>query len=80
MKRAGLLDPPLAKGGIGGLLCGDATVRRSSRSIHGIIAGVRLQRAKRLLAENDLRLSAIAQRTGYSRVEYLCAAFRQAVG
>jgi LacI family transcriptional regulator len=50
------------------------------RSIHGMIAGVRLQRAKRLLVETDLPLSVIAQRTGYSHVEYLCAAFRQAVG
>ena len=50
------------------------------RSIHGMIAGVRLQHAKRLLLETDLPLSAIAQRTGFSHVEYLCAAFRQATG
>ena len=50
------------------------------RSIHGMIAGVRLQHAKRLLLETDLTLSAIAQRTGFSHVEYLCAAFRQATG
>jgi LacI family transcriptional regulator len=50
------------------------------RTIHGAIAGVRLQRAKQLLIETDLPLSAIAQRTGFSHVEYLCAAFRQATG
>jgi LacI family transcriptional regulator len=50
------------------------------RSIHGEIAGVRLQRAKQLLIETDLPLAAIAQRTGFSHVEYLCAAFRQATG
>jgi LacI family transcriptional regulator len=50
------------------------------RSIHGVIAGVRLQRAKKLLVETDLGLAAIAQRTGFSHGENLCAAFRQAVG
>jgi LacI family transcriptional regulator len=50
------------------------------RSIHGVIAGVRLQRAKQLLDGTDLPLSVIAERTGFSHVEYLCAAFRQAFG
>ncbi len=50
------------------------------RSIHEVIAGVRLDRAKRLLVETDLPLTAIARRTGFSHVEYLCAAFRQAFG
>jgi LacI family transcriptional regulator len=50
------------------------------RSIHAVIAAVRLQRAKELLVETDLSLAVIANRTGFSHVEYLCAAFRQAVG
>jgi LacI family transcriptional regulator len=50
------------------------------RSIHAVIAAVRLQRAKQLLVETDLSLAVIAKRTGFSHVEYLCAAFRQAVG
>jgi LacI family transcriptional regulator len=50
------------------------------RSIHGVIAGVRLERAKQLLIETDLPLSAIAERAGFSHVEYLSAAFRQATG
>jgi LacI family transcriptional regulator len=50
------------------------------RSIHGVVAGVRLQGAKKLLVETDLGLAAIAQRTGFSHGENLCAAFRQAVG
>jgi LacI family transcriptional regulator len=50
------------------------------RSIHGVIAGVRLQRAKQLLVETDLPLSVIAERTGFTHVEYLCAAFRKAFG
>jgi LacI family transcriptional regulator len=54
--------------------------RLLGRSIHGAIAGVRLQRARQLLVETDLSLAAIAERTGYAHVEYLCAAFRQAVG
>jgi LacI family transcriptional regulator len=50
------------------------------RSIHAVIAAVRLQRAKQLLVETDLSLTVIAKRTGFSHVEYLCSAFRQAVG
>jgi LacI family transcriptional regulator len=50
------------------------------RSIHSVIAGVRLERAKRLLIETDLPLAAIAERAGFSHVEYLSAAFRQATG
>src|SRR5262245_2739021 len=50
------------------------------RSIHAVIAGVKLQRAKQLLVETDLPLAVIAKRTGFTHVEYLCTAFRQAVG
>jgi LacI family transcriptional regulator len=50
------------------------------RSIHGVIARVRLERVKQLLVETDLPLSVIAKRTGFSHVEYLSAAFRQAFG
>jgi LacI family transcriptional regulator len=42
--------------------------------------GVTSERTKKLLVETDLPLSVIAQRTGFSHVEYLCAAFRQATG
>jgi LacI family transcriptional regulator len=45
-----------------------------------VIAGVRLARAKQLLVETDVSLAVIAERTGFSHVEYLCAAFRQAFG
>jgi LacI family transcriptional regulator len=50
------------------------------RSIHSVIAGVRMQRVKRLLVETDLPLAGIAKQTGFSHVEYLCAAFRRALG
>jgi LacI family transcriptional regulator len=50
------------------------------RSIHAVIAGVRIDRTKQLLVETDLPLSVIAERTGFSHVEYLCAAFRQVFG
>jgi LacI family transcriptional regulator len=50
------------------------------RSIHGAIAAVRLQRVKTLLVETDLPIAAIAERTGFTHVEYLCAAFRRAFG
>jgi LacI family transcriptional regulator len=39
-----------------------------------------LQRAKQLLVETDLPLTVIAERTGFTHVEYLCAAFRKAFG
>jgi LacI family transcriptional regulator len=50
------------------------------RTIQPVIARVKLQRAKQLLVETDLSLTAIAERTGFSHAEYLCATFRQAVG
>ena len=50
------------------------------RSIHALIAGVRLERAKQLLDATDLPLSVVAARTGFTHVEYLCAAFRQTFG
>jgi LacI family transcriptional regulator len=50
------------------------------KTVHAVIAGVRLQRAKQLLVETDLTLAVIAKRTGFSHVEYLSAAFRQATG
>ncbi len=52
----------------------------SGRTIHDAIAGVRLQRVKQLLIETDLPLSAIAARAGFSHVEYMSTAFRQATG
>jgi LacI family transcriptional regulator len=54
--------------------------RLLGKSIHAVIASVRLERAKQLLDETDLPLSVVAARTGFSHVEYLCAAFRQAYG
>jgi LacI family transcriptional regulator len=50
------------------------------RTIHDAIAGVRLQRVKQLLVETDLPLSAIAERAGFTHVEYMSTAFRQATG
>jgi LacI family transcriptional regulator len=50
------------------------------RSIHAMIASVRLERAKQLLLETDLPLAVIAKRAGYTHGEYLCSAFRQATG
>ncbi len=50
------------------------------RSIHTVIVGVRMQRAKELLVETDLSLSDIAERTGFTHVEYFSAVFRQAFG
>jgi LacI family transcriptional regulator len=54
--------------------------RMLGRTMHDIIAGVRLQRVKELLIETDLRLPEVADRAGFVHVEYLSAAFRQATG
>ncbi|AGA27505.1 XylR family transcriptional regulator [Singulisphaera acidiphila] len=50
------------------------------RTIHGAIAAVRLERVKQLLIETELPLQAIADRAGFSHVEYLIAAFRETTG
>ncbi len=50
------------------------------RTIHDAITGVRLQRVKQLLIETELPLKEVADRAGYSHVEYLIAAFRGATG
>ena len=50
------------------------------RTVHDLIAGLRLKHVKQLLVETDLTLPAIADRTGFSHVEYLCSAFRKATG
>jgi LacI family transcriptional regulator len=54
--------------------------RQLGRSIHDVIAAVRIERAKTLLAETALPLSAIAERAGLNHPEYLSAVFRQTVG
>jgi LacI family transcriptional regulator len=50
------------------------------RTVHEVIAGVRLRRAKQLLVETDLPLPAVAERSGFSHSEYLITAFRRATG
>jgi LacI family transcriptional regulator len=50
------------------------------RTVHDLIAGLRLKHVKQLLVETDLTLPAIADRTGFNHVEYLCSAFRKATG
>lgn len=50
------------------------------RSIHDLIVAVRLDRVKELLAESDLALPDIAQRTGFRHSEYLSTVFKQKTG
>jgi LacI family transcriptional regulator len=50
------------------------------RSPHDELRRVRLEGAKRLLAETDLKLSAVAQRSGFRHVQRLCEQFRSAFG
>lgn len=49
-------------------------------SIHDVIVGIRIKRAKELLAETELPLSAIADRAGFAHVEYLSTAFKKLTG
>jgi LacI family transcriptional regulator len=49
-------------------------------SVHDEIVRVRLNRAQELLAETDLPLSLVAQRSGFNHQEYLGAVFRARLG
>lgn len=50
------------------------------RSPHDEIVRVRLERARRLLIETDLKLAAVAQRSGFRHVQRFCAVFKEALG
>jgi LacI family transcriptional regulator len=50
------------------------------RTIHEVIAGVRLRRVKELLVGTELSLPVIAERAGFTHPEYLSARFRKATG
>jgi LacI family transcriptional regulator len=49
-------------------------------TIHDFILNTRIDRVKRLLAETDLSLRVIAERTGFEHPEYLSVAFRKRTG
>ena len=50
------------------------------RSPHDELLRVRLEGARRLLSETDLKLSAVAHRSGFRHVQRLCERFRAAFG
>lgn len=50
------------------------------RSVHQEILNARLKRARELLAETDLALAEIAERTGFKHQEYLGAVFKARLG
>lgn len=54
--------------------------RLLGRTPHREILRVRLDRIKRLLAETDLPLHRIAERTGFEHVEYLSVTFKRETG
>lgn len=54
--------------------------RHLGRSIHDMILKTRLERAKMLLAETDLTLTEIAERTGFHYAEYLHSVFCKHMG
>src|SRR5262249_3828836 len=47
---------------------------------HQEIPRVQIERVKELLAETDLRLSAVAHRAGYKHVEYMSVVFKRETG
>jgi LacI family transcriptional regulator len=54
--------------------------RHLGRTAHDEIQRVRLEAARRLLATTDLPLHVVAQRAGYSTVQYMCAVFKRELG
>ena len=50
------------------------------RTIHSAITAVRIERVKQLLSETDLPLAGVAERAGFSHVDYMSTAFRKASG
>jgi len=54
--------------------------RLLGRSPHDELLRVRLDQARRLLAETDLKLAAVASRSGFPHVQHLCASFKSAYG
>jgi LacI family transcriptional regulator len=50
------------------------------RTPHDEIMRVRLERAKLLLAESDLPMQAVAQRTGFATTSHFCHFFRRRIG
>lgn len=51
-----------------------------ARTPHDQILGVRIERAKTMLATTDLALARISERTGFDHVEYFSVAFKRLVG
>jgi LacI family transcriptional regulator len=50
------------------------------QTILGAITAIRMQRVKQLLTETELSLAEIADRAGFSYVEYLSTSFRVQTG
>lgn len=50
------------------------------RSPHHEIARIRMERARRMLAESELPIADVARRCGYSTVDYFSAAFKRKEG
>ena len=54
--------------------------RLLGRSPHDELLRVRLAEARRLLTETDLKLTAVASRSGFPHVQHLCTSFKTAYG
>jgi AraC family transcriptional regulator len=54
--------------------------RATGTTIHAYVEGLRIDRARRLLAENKLSLKQIAAASGFSTHSYFTAAYRRATG
>ena len=54
--------------------------RETGENVTDFITRIRIQEAKKLLLETNLRAYEIAERTGYANVETFCRAFRKVTG
>jgi LacI family transcriptional regulator len=54
--------------------------RLLNRTPHDQILRVRIERVKTMLANTELTLAQIAERTGFGHIEYLSVAFKRATG
>ena len=60
--------------------CSDYFEKSWDRRFSTAIIAIRMQRVKQLLSETDLSLADIADRAGFSYVEYLSTSFRRQTG
>jgi LacI family transcriptional regulator len=74
------IDDLVARLGVSRTALTRAFAAEVGHGIHDEILEVRLREARRLLAESDLKLDAIARQSGFEHPQHLCRVFRQRLG